>query len=243
MEKSEYKAIFELENDYWWYKGLHELVEHYVKFYAKKTDAAILDGGCGTGRLMEILSKYGRASGLDYSEDAVSLAKKRGLADIRKQDLTKWESGKNKYDIITSIDVIYCIQDDELVLGKFHDSLKKGGVLILNLPAFELLRRHHDEIVHTRHRYTVKSIRKKLDKAGFKIMKATYRLPFLFCIILLVKIGELFVKPKTVVSDLKPVPKFINSIMLFWNRLENTLIKAGLYIPFGSSVFVIAVKK
>jgi 2-polyprenyl-3-methyl-5-hydroxy-6-metoxy-1,4-benzoquinol methylase len=239
VEKNEYRTMFQLENEYWWYKALHELVEHYVAGYADAPGIKILDGGCGTGRLMEILSRYGHVEGLDYSDDAVQFAKKRGLAHIRKQDLTEWDSGK-QYDVITSIDVIYCISDDELVLKNFYKALKPGGKLILNLPAFDILRRHHDEIVHTKHRYTIRSIRRKLEKAGFKIEKATYRLPFLFFVILMIKLIEIFVKPKTVVSDLKPVPGAVNSMMLAVNRLENFFIKAGLYIPFGSSVFIIA---
>ena len=31
MEKNEYNKMYRYEDNYWWYKGLHELVEHYVK--------------------------------------------------------------------------------------------------------------------------------------------------------------------------------------------------------------------
>jgi len=31
MFKTEYKAMYEVENHHWWFKGLHELVEHYVQ--------------------------------------------------------------------------------------------------------------------------------------------------------------------------------------------------------------------
>jgi 2-polyprenyl-3-methyl-5-hydroxy-6-metoxy-1,4-benzoquinol methylase len=44
--------MFEFENDYWWYRGLHELTRHYVvKFKHAKSneELRILDAGCGTG--------------------------------------------------------------------------------------------------------------------------------------------------------------------------------------------------
>jgi ubiquinone/menaquinone biosynthesis C-methylase UbiE len=59
MEKSEYQQMYELENNYWWYRTLHSLVEKIVikQNYPQK-DISILDAGCGTGKMLELLSKY-----------------------------------------------------------------------------------------------------------------------------------------------------------------------------------------
>ena len=80
MLKSEYQNMYELENNYWWYKTLHSLVEKIVeKQKLSNADLYILDAGCGTGRMLEILANYGHAEGVDYSEQAVMYTKKRGL--------------------------------------------------------------------------------------------------------------------------------------------------------------------
>jgi SAM-dependent methyltransferase len=243
LEKNEYYAIFKLENDYWWYRGLHELIEHYLKIFAETRPLRILDAGCGTGRLMEIMQPYGRVEGLDYSPDAIKLAKSRGLSAVGREDLQAWEPAEAAYDIITCIDVLYHLENDESVLRTFRKALKKNGLLMVNVPAHEFLRRHHDRIVHTKRRYTLEGIKQKLQHAGFGIEKATYRLPLLALVILFIKIIEWFAKPESVDSDLKPLPKPVNGVMLFMNRLENFLIRSGIRLPFGSSAFVIARKR
>ena len=81
MEKNEYAKMYGLENTYWWYRGLHELIERYVQRHAKKTVGPlfVLDAGCGTGRMLEILGNYGIAEGFDYSEEALNFCKKKRI--------------------------------------------------------------------------------------------------------------------------------------------------------------------
>lgn len=242
MEKSEYYNIFQAEDDYWWYKALHELVLHFVKVYSLPS-ARILDAGCGTGRLMQLLSDYGTVEGMDISDDAVQLARKRDLTNVYRQDLLEWNPPFEAFHIITSMDVLTTLEDDEGVLRKFHSALKKDGFLLLNLATFNFLKRRHDQVVHTKQRYTAKSIRSKLERNGFIVQRSTYRLPFLFLTLCLIKAYETLFKPKNVSSDLKPLSPWINRFLLSLNRLENALIKKGVNLPIGSSIFVIAQKQ
>lgn len=76
MEKSEYLRMYKLESNFWWYKVLNELVDSTIGCYKPEGPINILDAGCGTGRMMEINQKYGTVTGIDYSEDAVTYAKK-----------------------------------------------------------------------------------------------------------------------------------------------------------------------
>ena len=71
MQVAEYQNMFELETSHWWYTTLHKLVEISVAKEWKGSHIKILDAGCGTGRMMEILSSYGNVEGLDYSPLAV----------------------------------------------------------------------------------------------------------------------------------------------------------------------------
>lgn len=244
MNKSEYESIFRLENNFWWYKVLHCLVEDCVLEVGLNKNQNILDAGCGTGRMLEIIQYFGITTGIDYSPEAIRLAKTRGLQNLIQGDLNDYEFEEKCFDIIISLDVLYhaAIISDTNVLSKFYNSLKPGGVLILNLPAFEYLRRSHDIAVHTKRRYRKKELIKILESIGFKIIKASYRLPHLYLIILLSKFIDKLKSKKSSESDLKKIPDWINNLLFKLGSFENFLIKKRLYIPVGSSVFIVATK-
>ncbi len=109
MEKNEYEVMYNMESSFWWYCGLHELVEFYVKQYFSKAKKklTIFDAGCGTGKMIERLNRYGNISGIDYSEEALKFCKKRGIDNVKQYDLNKWSEKKNTFDIIYSLDVLY----------------------------------------------------------------------------------------------------------------------------------------
>ena len=157
MNLAEYRRMFEVEDIHWWYVGLHDLILRSVKMESHLIGRPlqILDAGCGTGRLLQRLSEYGDAEGCDASEEAVRYCHMRGVkAEVA--DLNELHLKADSYDVITSIDVLYHagIKDDVDVLKRFYTGLKPGGVLIINLVAFESLRSSHDIAVHTRERYS-----------------------------------------------------------------------------------------
>ena len=248
MEKNEYYKMFEFENGYWWYRGLHELVRYYVNQSKKENphkELRIFDAGCGTGRMMEILDPYGKVEGMDHSKEAISLCKKRGLKNAQIGDLNTWEPPQDFYDVIVSNDVIYIstIEDDMAVVRKFHQALKDQGILTLNVPAFKMLQRKHDIAVFGKRRYRKRKTLRQLREIGFVPVYASYRLPPLFFVMLVQKhLIDPFSKGE-VESDLKPLPCFINSFLLGMNRLENKIITAGIPLPFGSSLFLVSKKK
>jgi SAM-dependent methyltransferase len=240
MNKSEYENIYRYETHFWWYVVLHDLVIRYVKRIGKGKNLSILDAGCGTGRMLELLSEYGDATGIDNSDEAVGFSKSRGQsAEII--DLNLWKPEK-KYDLIISLDVLYHsdIKDDTFILENFYKALAPQGYLILNLPAFELLRRGHDEVVKTRHRYTKKEINEKLVSCGFSIMKSTYRLPHAFLIILFLKL--VFIRRNIVKSDVSETQDWLNRFFCKLGIAENRWIIGNGSIPVGSSVFIVAFK-
>lgn len=244
MEKNEYARMYHLETSFWWYQILHELVDSTVGKNKQVGDIKILDAGCGTGRMMEILQKYGLVYGIDYSEEAVFLANKRGLDNIEIGNLNEYYFKENCFDTITCLDVLYHsdIIDDLSVVQNFHNALKPNGILIINLPAFEYLKRSHDIVVHTKKRYRKGVFVSQLKAIGFSEVHASYRMPHLYCIILISKLfagKRSFKKPE---SDLKELPDWLNSLLVFLGRIENSFIKRGFSIPFGSSLFIVAKK-
>lgn len=204
----------------------------------------IFDAGCGTGRMMEILQKYGTVYGIDYSEDAVRYSKERGLDNVEIGDLNDFNPAKEEFDMVVCLDVLYHagIKDDMAVAGRLFRSLKPDGIMIINLPAFEYLRRSHDKVVHTRKRYRKREFVNQLRDLGFRVLKSSYRLPHLYFIILLSKIFSRGENKSNYKSDLNELPGWLNTLLSFTGRIENYLILNGFSMQVGSSLFVVAKK-
>ncbi|TFG89380.1 MAG: class I SAM-dependent methyltransferase [Gemmatimonadales bacterium] len=248
MNEREYALMFSIEEEHWWYVALHELVVRCVaREAAQRGPLTILDAGCGTGRLCQLLQPFGRVSGCDLAEPALAFCRQRGI-EVFAADLNEADLGTARFDVITSIDVLYhqAIRDDAPVLASLFRALKPGGLLILNLVAFEFLRSTHDLAVHTRERYTRPLLEERLSTAGFTVEIASYRLAPLFPLIALIRLVKRLLhgsrsSAAEVASDVSlPSPR-LNRLLLGMLRLENRLIDR-LSLPFGTSLFAVARK-
>ena len=244
MRKAEYEIMFREEDSHWWYIGLHDLILSYVP--QALPGLRILDAGCGTGRLMQLLQSRGTAAGCDASALAVHFCLKRGMRPLW-TDLNMCSFEQGRYDIITLIDVLYhrAVKDDRAVVHKLYAALQPGGRLILQVPAYEWLRSSHDDAVRTARRYTRKQAARMVRSCGFFVEKATYRVSLLFVPIALVKLARKMVRPggtgEEGASDVRKHSAVVNAILSAVMKAENRLLKY-FSLPFGASIFLVARK-
>ncbi len=109
-------------------------IERAVAFVKHKGVA--LDVGCGTGRLMSLLSGHGfRTDGIDVSPAMVALARERHpKARLFHADICRWELPRS-YDLIVAWDSVWHVPLDrqETVLMKLCRGLSDGGVLVFTM--------------------------------------------------------------------------------------------------------------
>jgi SAM-dependent methyltransferase len=247
MEKKEYEVMFNIEDEYWWYIGLRDLVLSYINTLINNKDSlTVLDAGCGTGKTLEDCKVYNKF-GLDFSEEALAFCKKRKLQNLVRGSISAVPFKKNTFDITISLDVLYhaAVDNDISALEELYHAIKQDGVLILNLPAYNFLQSQHDKAVHTRQRYTVKELSEKVKKAGFRIEKITYRNTVLFPLMFIKRIIDKIFIPMSeqTESDLKQMSRFLNKFLTMILFTENVLINLGISLPFGLSVYCIARKQ
>jgi len=139
----------------------------------------ILEVGCGTGNLLGLLSSYDYdLSGTDYSDDYLNKARKKHSAiTFFKGDLTNtasWEEHRNSYDSVICSEVLEHLKDDFTALEIIMSLLKPNGILIITVPALDLLYSEFDKKIGHYRRYSMKSICDVVIKAGFVLEKTRH---------------------------------------------------------------------
>ena len=97
--------------------------------------ASVLDLGCGDGTLLATLvaQREVKASGIDISEEALRLARRRGLTDVRLANLSLPEFAiAGEYDYITVTEVLEHIANPEDLLAKVRGHFRR--TLIVSVP-------------------------------------------------------------------------------------------------------------
>ncbi|MCX7840360.1 MAG: class I SAM-dependent methyltransferase, partial [Anaerolineae bacterium] len=170
MYPNEYRVMFELEDRYWWYRGVRTLLRMWLDRYAPHP-ALILDGGCGTGANLQLLQQYGTALGIDIAESAIDFCRARGIAPERLAlaSLSELPFPDNFFDVVISFEVICNIADDQRAFDEIARVLKSGGYAIIQVPAYQWLWSHHDIAVGHQRRYAARDLRAKIERAGMTV--------------------------------------------------------------------------
>jgi SAM-dependent methyltransferase len=107
-----------------------------------KGNRRILDLGCGQGDFLAQAQAHGWiAKGLEYSESAVALCRKRGL-DVMEGSLKSSGFANESFDIITAFEVLEHLRRPAELFQTASKLLNKGGLLYLTTPNFNALIRH-----------------------------------------------------------------------------------------------------
>lgn len=243
MESVEYRQMRAYEDTHWWYDGLRRLWSRALKVYLPETDGIrIADIGCGTGAnsAFAVREFSAKAVGADKSRQALQWASDRPECTLLQAEAENLPFQSESFNAALLMDVLY-IQgiDERAALQEIYRILKPGGILLVNLPAFEFLRGKHDRAVHTRHRYTKKELAKSLNDEGFEILKISYWNFFLFpAIFIFRQLSRLSCgsSARSDVGKVFPVYNLAGKILL---RAEFFLLfKTGL--PWGVSLFAAA---
>ncbi|MBI4322071.1 MAG: class I SAM-dependent methyltransferase [Chloroflexi bacterium] len=235
--------MYHLEDTHWWYVGMRGLVETLLDgVYRGRRDLSVLDAGCGTGGMLPYLAKYGKATGVDYSGDALSFCQGRGLSRLVRGSVSNLPFESSSFDLVVSFDVLYhlAVADDEAALQEFYRVLTPDGHLLIRLPAYDWLRGSHDRAVHTRHRYTASEVRHKMRRVGFRVERATYANSFLLPVAVLKRISEMVFK-RFGSSDVKPTGPFLNRLFRGILGSEASVLRRA-DLPWGLSVMALGEK-
>jgi SAM-dependent methyltransferase len=258
MRPVEIELMASVAGAHWWYQGLRDMIGRSLLRPGARfpTGARILDAGCGTGEnllFLEGLLRPAYAGGFDLSPLAVRHCRaKVPAADVYVSDIRDPDVHVADLDLVLSCDVLSIAGIRESLAGmtRLVGRLRRGGLLILNLPAFAWLRSRHDVATDTRDRITARQMRQLLTELGLSIEVISYRLCFLFPAILLARLPSMLRQTwahgagaqSAASSDLRLAPKWVNPLLSPLLHAENAAIVHGMRFPWGSSVYAVARK-
>jgi SAM-dependent methyltransferase len=246
MEKAEYRKHFELEENFWWFRGRRDILRNILLPRLKHDKKlTLLDAGCGTGYNLKFFEDLGTAFGFDFSEDALNFCRLRGLKKLARADIQKPPFKDRSFDLIALLDVLYHknIKNDVEVLREINRLLKNGGFLLLSDSALKILSGRHDLAFHARERYRKKTLKTRLERAGFSLVRGSYFNFFLFPAVLTMRLMENLApsRNKASQSDLRAVHPQLNAILYAILRFEAFLCR-HINLPLGSSIVCLARK-
>jgi trans-aconitate 2-methyltransferase len=111
-------------------------LEVFLERRGLRGDEAVVDAGCGTGRVTELLLRhlpYGTVLAVDASEAMVEAARERFAEDprvrVERQDILRLEV-EEPVDVIFSTATFHWIKDHERLFERLAQALKPGGRLV-----------------------------------------------------------------------------------------------------------------
>ena len=244
MQADEYRRMAALEDELWWYRGLRRLVLLLLSRHITASRFSLLDAGCGTGGMLAQLAVHfpqADLHGVDVSPGACEMARGKATAQIRVGSVTALPYADDSFDAIVSLDVLgSAAVDPAHALAEFRRCLRPGGLLLLNLAAYQWLLSYHDRAVGQSRRFSRPGLRALLEGGGFRLLRSSYWNTLLFPFMVLRR----KVWPDgSGTSDVQAFPLLVNSLFSGCVALECALIGAGLRLPFGGSVICVAARE
>jgi SAM-dependent methyltransferase len=215
----------------------------YIKKFQKINSPVILEIGCSSGYLLEnLIAEFPESLiiGADIVKEPIyKLSKKLIKTPLIRFDLLKNPFNESFADVITLLNVAEHISDDNKAFKECFKILKPNGILIIEVPAFQMLYDSYDKELKHYRRYNLKELEQKLKNIGFKIEFKSYLGFFLFPLFFIVKlINKILGKKNVSISQSKKSNNIITKILL---KIEEDYFTKN-SLPFGIRCFVCAKK-
>ena len=179
MTPEEYRFLYDLEGQHWWFVGMRKITAALLDPLLPSGPRRILDAGCGTGFMLGWLKRYcdGRdLYGLDLSAEALHYCSQRRENLLVRGSVEDLPFPDRVFDVVISLNVLeyFSLPDAQRAISEMGRVLKEGGLIFLRASAFQFLYSEHDRAISSVHRYTTKELKQCLMHQGFKLERLTY---------------------------------------------------------------------
>lgn len=248
MNPAEFANIARSEETLWWFRGMRRILFSLLDplARARKFDR-VLEAGCGTGYLSKSLAeRYGwTIFPADLSHEALLYAKSMRVDRPVRCDIARMPYPDSSFDALLSMDVLVHFERGREIdaMRELARVLRPGGLAVIRLAAFDLLRSRHSDFVGEKQRYSRSRVARGLTLAGFQMIRATYANTLLLPVALAkFRVWEPLMQtpPHT---GVEPVAPWLDRLLYAPLSIESALVGAGVNLPVGQSIITIAEKR
>ena len=238
------EATARAERDHFWFRGFRRFVEPLVARAAAGRRPTILDCGCGTGHNLAMLGRHGSAYGIDLTWAGLQYARANGPKSVARATISQLPFRDAQFGLVTSFDVLYSLPDDveRAAIAEIHRVLEPGGTAIVNVAALEALKGNHSVLSAEIRRYTRADLTRRLERAGFRVTRATYTnfsiLPLVAAVRVRQRLAGAHVETEEEIA-IPPAP--VNAALSALLAAEAAALRV-IDMPIGSSLLAVAVK-
>jgi ubiquinone/menaquinone biosynthesis C-methylase UbiE len=241
------RATAKAEARHFWFRGFRAFVAPLLRdATAGGSDLRLLDCGCGTGANVDLLGRYGRSYGFDLSDTGLRIGRDAGRTRLARASVTAAPFPTASFNVVTSFDVLYSLEegDERAAIAEMFRLLKPGGFAVVNVAAMKVLRGDHSVLSREIRRYTRHELRRRLEHAGFTIVRLTYTNATLFAPMAVARLMQRrrgLRNESDAQREISVPPEPLNAMMTGALLLESVWLR-WFDAPFGSSLLCLARK-
>jgi len=167
VKTADITRITEMEDRHWWFREKRHMLADELKRLGPPGRA--LDIGAAGGGNTRVLRSHGwDVVATDYDENAVEIARGRGLDAIH-ADARDLPLPSSSFDLVVAFEILEHIQEDDQAAAELFRVLRPGGAALISVPSGMDLWSAHDVAVSHVRRYDRASLRKVIEDAGFVV--------------------------------------------------------------------------
>jgi SAM-dependent methyltransferase len=245
--RAEYFAgLAELEASNFWFRARNDLIVWAMRAYYADCPS-FLEIGCGTGFVLSAVRAAYPAielSGSEIFSAGLAFAATRvPTARLYQMDARNIPF-QGEFGVIGAFDVLEHIDEDEAVLAEVWKALQPGGGLLMSVPQHKALWSQQDVAAHHVRRYAARGLRRKVEAAGFDVVRMTSFVSLVLPMLVLSRIGKRDQGAEGFDAlDALRLPPLVNAGLGAIMGIERGLIRRGLSFPAGGSLLVVARKR
>jgi SAM-dependent methyltransferase len=232
-----------------WCRSRNRVLRDVVNRYTDRTrQLAMLEIGCGVGGVVAEMRRFSHLT-LTASEiylQGLRFARSRFPdVDFIQLDATDMPF-RSEFDIVGAFDVLEHIQADDRVMEGVHQALRPGGLFIAMVPQYQWMWSTLDEVVCHKRRYSRPGLLRQLRDHRFEVVFCSSFVTALFPAMaasrLLARRRKAPLDRKAAFASEVKLSPGANRLCDWIMRADELALRAGVSLPFGGSLLVVARK-